>query len=445
MNRILNYNKWVCLILVLSSTTLFGQTNLSLEEAVKLCLQNNYEIQISSINSEQARINNSWGEAGRYPTVSLNASQNNNISDQSQNPTSFIQELLISNSLQGGANVNWILFNGFRVKATKERLNQLEIQSEGNASLIIQNSIKATITTYYNAKLQKDKLFILKEVLLLSKERFEYNKLKNDIGTNSSSDLLQFQQAMVQDSSNVLMQKMAYKNAIRNLNLLMNQDVENEYELTTDLPAEFQEYSYSDLKSKMESSNFTLQNEFINKALYKANVTSAKSALYPVISFNGGANINRSQYRIGDFPSIPGTNINYFAGFTLSFNIFDGGKVKRAMQSLKIQEQLTDLNIEKMTQELSKDLTEKNETYLAQKAIYNLQLELLQISKKNLDLAKDKYNSGLINSFNYRDIQLAYINSGISTLESKFNLFNIQLELTSLTGGILDEYSVSQE
>ena len=432
-------------VLALSSFRLNAQSPLSLQDAVQLALQNNFDIQLSEINVQQAKINNSWGEAGRYPTVSLNAGQNNNISDQSQNPTSFIQDLLISNSLNGGANINWILFNGFRVKATKERLEQLELQSEGNASLVVQNTLQATILTYYNAKLQKDKVFILKEVLQLSKERYNYNKMRAEMGSASSNDLLQFKQAVIQDSTNLLMQKIAYKNALRNLNLLMNQDVESEYELTEELPQEYQEYELSQLKEKMRNSNLSLQNEYINKELFKKDVTSAKSALYPVISFDGEANISRSQFRIGDFPSIPGTNINYFAGFSLSFNIFDGGRVRRAIQSLQIQERLTDLTIEKLDAEITKDLVEKHQNYIAQQSVYNLTKELLDISKQNLDLATDRYNNGLINSYNYRDIQLAYINAGISALEAKFNLFSLQMELAALTGGILDEYTETED
>lgn len=418
-----------------------SQDSLSLRKAVENTLQNNYDIQLSQIAIEQAKITNTWGEAGRYPTVSLNASQSNNISDLSQNPTSFIQDILISNSVQGGANVNWILFNGFRVNTTKERLEQIEHQSEGNASLVIENSLKATIIAYYSAKLQKDKLLLLQEVLRLSKDRYNYHQIRNEIGSSSSSDLLQFQQAMMTDSSNVLMQKIAYKNALRNLNLVMNQDLEKEYNLTETLPQQFSEYVYSDLKGKMLESNLSLKNEYINKELFSKDVDIAKSTMYPVVSFGAGANVSRSQFRIGDFPSIPGTNINYFASFTLSFNIFDGGKVKRAIQSLGIQQKVTDLTIEKMSQSLEKDLLEKYQTYLAQKSIFDLNTSLFSIAQKNLDLTAQRYESGLVNSFNYRDVQVAYLNAGISTLEAKFNAFITHLDLTALTGGIIDEYS----
>ena len=86
-------DKTLSIFLILVGGSLFGQNQLTLKDAVKLSLQNNFDIQISSINAQQAKVNNTWGQAGALPTVSLNASQNNNITDQSKNPTAFIQEL----------------------------------------------------------------------------------------------------------------------------------------------------------------------------------------------------------------------------------------------------------------------------------------------------------------------------------------------------------------
>jgi outer membrane protein len=431
-------NLTICFLLL--GVLVNAQNTLSLEQAVQNTLQNNFDIQISRMTAEQAKINNSWGEAGRYPTVSLTSGQSNNISDQTQNPTSFIQDLLISNTVQGGANLNWVLFNGFRVNATKERLEQIQRQSEGNATLVIENSLKATVIAYHTAKLQKDKLSLLQEVLKLSADKLKYQEIRSELGATSSSDLLQFQQAVMMDSSNVLMQRIAYKNALRNLNLLMNQSPEIEYQLTDDLPIGYKEYVYSDLKTKMLNSNISLQNEYINKEVFSKDIDIAKSTMYPVVSFGAGANVSRSQFRIGDFPSIPGTNINYFASFSLSFNLYDGGKVKRALQGLEVQKRITDFTIERMAQSLEKDLLEKYEMYVAQKAIFDLNTSMFLIAKKNMQLATQRYDSGVINSFNFRDVQAAYLNAGITTLEAKYNVYLTQLDLASLTGGIMDEF-----
>ena len=67
---------------------------LSLSDAIKIGLKQNYDIQLSKKNVEINKVLNTWGEAGRLPTINLSGSQDNSLSDQTQNPTSFIQELL---------------------------------------------------------------------------------------------------------------------------------------------------------------------------------------------------------------------------------------------------------------------------------------------------------------------------------------------------------------
>ena len=78
--------------------------------------------------------------------------------------------------------VNWTLFNGFSVKANKDRLAQLEEQSAGNAAIVVENTLQAVILAYYNVQIQSDKLDLLYETLALSKDRYNYNKIKSELG-----------------------------------------------------------------------------------------------------------------------------------------------------------------------------------------------------------------------------------------------------------------------
>ena len=109
------------LILVICSADniLVAQDSLSLSDAIQIGLKQNFDIQISAKNVEINKLQNTWGQAGRYATVDINVQQGNSISDQSNNPLSIVQELIFQNSIQGAANLNWVLFNGFRIKANK--------------------------------------------------------------------------------------------------------------------------------------------------------------------------------------------------------------------------------------------------------------------------------------------------------------------------------------
>ncbi|MFN3917885.1 MAG: TolC family protein [Flavobacteriales bacterium] len=427
-------------ILILSHTGK-AQQELSLAGAVQKALANNFDIKIAKENYKMAMISNTQGEAGRFPTINLTGGQNNNISDQSQNPTSFIQDLLRSNTVNAGADLNWVLFNGFRINATKHRLEQLQYQSAGNEAIVIENTIVAVILGYYNCKLQKDKLDLLRAVLNFSKERYIYNEDRQKMGISSSFDLLQFKNAVVTDSSALLMQQIAYINSVRNLNLLMAiNEINTDYIFTDNISVIEEHYLYSDLREKMESNNQNLKNQYISTEIFKHDVQLAKATMYPVISFNAGASCSNAQYKIGDFPQIGGTTLNYFAGLSLNFKLYDGGKVRRALQSIKVQEELTTLNIDKLKLELNGQLTNFYELYEARLKILQLNKEALNLSKQTLDITRDRYNSGLVNSFNVREVQMTFLNSGIATLDATYNLLDTKLQLVKLTGGIVGEY-----
>ena len=61
------------IILILFPNLLFAQTELSLMDAIKIGMQENYDIQLSSKNKRISEINNNWANAGALPTINLSA------------------------------------------------------------------------------------------------------------------------------------------------------------------------------------------------------------------------------------------------------------------------------------------------------------------------------------------------------------------------------------
>ena len=413
---------------------------LSLSDAIKIGLKQNYDIQISKKNVEINELLNTWGEAGLLPSLNLSGSQNNTLSDQSKNPTSFIQALLQSNSYNGGVALNWTIFNGFNVKANKIRLEQLVEQSEGTASLVVENTIHGIILSYYRCKIQREQLSLLKNVLDLSKEKFELQQTKNELGLGVTVDLLQFESAFLTDSSNLILQELAYKNAIRNLNVLLGVNVERNWNLTDELTPPMNVYYFDDLNQKMLSNNSNIKNQLINFSLLKQDIEMAKSAFYPSLIFNSGGNYSNSRFAIGNLEQ-KGTSINYYGNFTLSFRLYDGGKVRRGIKALKIQEEVNYLEMEKLKNELTQDLAINFDTYQTRFRIFELNKKSFQVSQQNFDIAKIKENSGLMSSFNLRDIEMAYLTAGIALFQSTFNLIESNTTLLKLTGGIVQDFS----
>ena len=138
--------------------------SLSAKEAVLVALENNFDIQVSNAQIDISNKNNSWSEAGLFPTVSLNVGYNNTIQDNSNNPFTFTPGVILSRNLAPNLSLNLNLFSGFAVKISKQRLEKLEEQSKGNAMLVIESTILDVLKAYYSARVQYERLSILNEL-----------------------------------------------------------------------------------------------------------------------------------------------------------------------------------------------------------------------------------------------------------------------------------------
>ena len=419
----------------------FSQDSLSLSKAIEIGLQKNYDIRLTLKNVEINKIFNNWGEAGRLPQVSINAGQNNSISDQRNNPISFAPYLFLSNDVSGGLAMNWTIFNGFAVRANKTKLEQLELQSENTATLAIENTIHGIILAYYQAKMQKEQLTLLNNVMTLSKEKFKQQQVKSDLGIGVKFDLLQFEGNLYTDSSNKILQNLAQRNAVRNLNLIMGEDVDKEWDLTSEIKPDLNIKDLSTLKKEMLSNNTNIKNQYINIALTQQDISLAKSQFFPVVSFNSGLNSSVGVLNTNDANSpisnAQSKNLNYYGNFTLNFKLYDGGKVRRGIKALELQNEVDQLRTSQMTDQLNFELTNVYELYLTRLQIFELTKKAFFVSKDNMDIAKLKEESGLINSFNFRDIQMAYLSAGVALYQASYDLLESNATLLKMTGKII--------
>ena len=432
-------NKIFCILLFIPFY-LSGQDSLSLGEAIQIGLKKNYDILLSAKNIEINTLFNNWGEAGRLPQVNTNINQNNTLSDQRNNPASFLPYMIQSNDVSGNLALNWTIFNGFGIKANKNRLEQLQFQSENTATLAIENTIHGIILAYYQAKMQFEQYSLLENILQLTKEKYQQQLLRSELGVGVKFDLLQYEGNLYTDSANSVLQDLAYKNAVRNLNLLMGEEIERKWYLSSEIKPQLNKSDLSALKKEMLSNNTNIKNQYINLALTQQDITLAKSAFFPVISFNAGTNYSYGTLKSDDVPqfqSVQTNNLNYYGNFTLNFRLYDGGKVKRGIKALEIQQEVNQLETDQLTQNLIFELTNVFELYQTRLQLFELNKKAFLVAKDNLNIAKLKEKSGLITSFNFRDIEMVYLSSGVNLFQSSYDLLESNATLLKMTGKII--------
>ena len=417
------------------SLTAYAQDtpDLSLRDAIRIGLENNFDIRIADENVRIAENNDYIGNAGMLPRIDLSMG---GTWFETQSPASFLSSRVNGSA---GISLNWTLFDGYRAIATKDRLEHLEEQSEGNAAIIVETTIQAVILAYYNSLIAEEQVSVLQESLGASRRRFQYEEVRKEIGASGTFELLQFKDALFTDSTNLAIQELNYRNALKNLNLLINVPIESAWNLTGRLQDNFPAYDLPELRKEMMANNANLQNQYITNHILRQDTRLARANLYPTVGLNASTN-----YGLGTVTRIDGNSsdfsaFDYSAGLTLSLNLFNGGQTRRAIRSAQINEQIGKLQERQLQEALQNDLWVAHDTYNTRRQIKNLTEELASNAQTNLEIAEDRFESGLINSLDYRQIQLQLLQAQLSRLQAIRDLIESETELIRLTGGLVRE------
>ncbi|MFA8298767.1 MAG: TolC family protein [Hyphomicrobiales bacterium] len=433
------YIRIISIILVLLPFTGRSQGDLkkqlSLSDAIQTGLLNNFNIGISKLNLKTAQINNTQGIAGRFPQVSLFANSNNVYDDnysggQESGKTD-------RNVLEAGLRTSWTLFSGFKVNITKKKLDALEELSEGNSEVIIENNIQSIILAYYNILLQQGKLEVLENIKKLSRDKYHFEMNRKEIGSSVTYNVLQSKDSYLADSINYLEQQLNIRKSMQNLNLLLGDQPGVQYILTDKFEADAIDFNEEELLSTVMKDNKSLRNQYVNIKLKQYETKLANSSLWPSISLNAGTSHSNSTIKVENHSSLSPNNINYYANISLSFNLFNGGRTRAAIKSARINEDITSLQTKQLEFSVKNEIFTNYDLYNIRKQLVATSMNAVETAKMNLDISLELFKNGSINSFNYRDIQLQYLNASISHLASIFNLIDTQVELLRLSGNVI--------
>ncbi|MGA1582203.1 MAG: TolC family protein [Saprospiraceae bacterium] len=417
---------------------------LSLDEALKSAVDKSYLLQVADQNFEVARLNNSWGAAGRLPSVNMFLNLDNGLTNQA-NPASFLRELQsLSNGFTPGIEGSWTIWAGNRIPLTKEQLNVRENLSANQVEQTRENVTRTVVLAYYQVLILQEQVGVLEEVLSLSRDRLAYEEVREEFGQAGTFDLLQVKDAWLNDSIALIQQRTALDRAHRNLNLAIGLDDPSvRHTLTTPLEFAPEQYAFEDLQQMLFSNNKELRGTQINRELARINTRLQETQRKPVISVSAGGNYNynvsngEGVFASGDLldlNNIEATRINYFLNIGAAYNLYNGETRKRAIQAAQVSEVVSQYQVEDLRRQLSTELANVLADYKNQVQTFSLTETLLESARRNMQLAEERFRGGLINSFDYRSIQLAFINASQSRLNALFELKTIEIQLLQLVG-----------
>jgi len=430
----------VIILFISTSTALFAQgstvQDLSLQDAVHLSLESNYGIRIAELNTEITSINNHWGTAGALPQVGVSVSGNSSIMDNTLNPTSVIMEKLATEGLNTGVNMNWTLFDGMGMFATKSRLELLVTQSENQASLVIEQTVAAVDFSYHNVLVQIKLLDVLAESMQLSRIRLNQVVYSEQYGVAGTFDRLQFENAIIADSSSWLLQGVAVANSIRNLNRVMGVDESSHWNFTTELNTPPILDNVTALKSTVALDNTSVRNAVLSHDIATQSVKMAEARLYPVVGLGATYGDSRSQVTSGAWEGDGMYSSTSAISLSINFNLFNGGATRRAIAMASIQADIAAIGIEDKLAEAESLVANAFDRYTMQATIYDLSQQSVKNAETMLEIADSQYEGGVISSLDYRSLEIALQRARTQELQSLLAWRSSYMEVQKLIGNL---------
>ncbi|MDE0722084.1 MAG: TolC family protein [Flavobacteriales bacterium] len=435
------YLSLAVIVMLFSITSLSAQVissaPLSLDEAINRALESNFGIRTAHLRTEASATSNSWGAAGALPNLSTFVTGSSSVSDQTENPTSFIQEKFETDGINAGVNFNWTLFNGMGMFTSKSRLDLLESQSEGQATLIIEQTVEAVDRTYHNVLLQTELLSVLAESMSLSRQRLNEIKLSESYGAAGTFDRLQFENAILADSTSWLQQGVAVKSAFRNLNLLMGDAESFLWTLTDKLVSPPDLPSSTDISISVLLDNTSLQNALLSESISQSGVKQAQAFLYPVLGLNASFSNAFSKFSSESAAlEASGRSVNTSALLTLNFNLLNGGATRRSISLAKIQADIAVLDVENTRYQVSSIANNAYDRYTLGASVHDLCVQATRNATTSLEIAESSYKNGVINALDYRALEVALQRARVNELSALLLWRGAYVEVQRLMGAL---------
>lgn len=411
-----------------------AQQVLSLEEAVKIALENNYEIKIAKNDLKISQTNVAAGNAGMLPKATASVTQNNNLQNLSQtrsDGTTTSLDNAKSNSLNYGVGLDWTIFDGFKMFAKKEQLQELQKLGESQFRLTIITKISDVQATYYNLVQQQQQLAALDTTIVISNQRVNLAKNRFTIGKASKLEVLNAQVDINTDKVAVLRQQELYKNSKVLLNQILARDIQIDFKVVSDFSIE-DKLEFAELKALAEKQNPQIQALIISKKLAELELKQVKSGRYPTVALNTGYNFAENEASLGFTTQSSARGLNY--GFSASLNLFDGFAQKRNEKIAGIQIENAAIQIEQQNLALNSQLATSYQTYLTNLELIGLEDKNEAIAKQNLAITLDKFRIGTITTIEFRTAQLNYVNAKVRFSDAQFQTKLSEIALKELAG-----------
>ena len=390
----------------------------TLEECVDYAIKNNISIKQSELDLKTSDVEKLEAIGGFLPTLNGNANYSINTgTNQFQNQT--------FKSFSASANSNIILFNGLANWKTLQRskLNQIANtyrldKMKDDIALSIANSYLQILFNKEQLKVQKNQNLVTKENIKRTQELIEAGSLPaGDIYELQATDATQEQQIISTENA-LLISKVALCQTLL-LEDYATFDISDE---VIDLPMsnitnETQEAILAKAKESVKDVKIALSNVDVAKK----DVAISRSSYLPTLTGFVGYNTRWSESTPFNFADQLSLFDGTAVGLQLSVPILNGFATRGRVQRAKINQERSEFQLKQAELDLERNVYQAYNDVINAKKSFEAAQKTLEARKQSFNFSKERYEVGLMNSFDFSQSTIAYENAQSEVLRTKYD------------------------
>ncbi|MFN8266461.1 MAG: TolC family protein [Chitinophagales bacterium] len=431
------YKIGIFIAMIFVAVMLNAQELLTPEDAVSYALNKNFDIVLAKNDADIAKINNNKATAGMFPKINISTGDVFNLSNVNQKFTTgqtVNKNWVPINSFNAGLNMNWTIFDGMRMFATKDRLAALQSLGDIQLKNQIQNTVAQVLEAYYDISRQIQQIKALQETAKISEERVALSQKKLDVGYSDKTPLLQAKVDFSTQKINILQQQTILQQKKILLNNLMGRAANTDFSvvdtITVDVLPEWE-----NIKDSSVANNYLVQSALKNIDIAKFQHKEINAQRMPSINVTSGYTFTQNNSKAG----LQLFNRSYGPTFGLNaiIPIFNGGMVKKQLEASAVNIASQEVQLAQVKNNLDAQVLSAYQNFDYAKKVLQLNEETVQAARENVEITLERFRLNESNSLDIRTAQSSLEDALYNVILARYNAKIAEIELKKLSNKLV--------
>ena len=396
----------------------------TLEECVDYAIENNISIKQSELDLKTSDVEKMEAIGRFLPTLSANATYSVNTG-ASINPVTNQFQNQTFKSFSAAANSGVTIFNGLANWKTLQRTKLNKIANTYRLDKMKDDIALSVANSYLQILFNKEQLKVLISQNSITKENLIRTQQLIDAGSLPAGDIYELQatdatqqQQIINTENTLLISKIGLCQMLL-INDYSTFDVSDE---VIDLPLnDLSNETQQTILAKAKESVNDIKIAISNVEIAKKDVSISRSSYLPTLSGFVGYNTRWSESTPFNFADQLSLFDGTAVGLQLNVPILNGFATRGRVQRAKINEERSNYLLQQAELDLETKVYQAYNDVINAKKSYEAAQKTLEARSQAFSFSKERYEVGLLNSFDFSQSSIALDNAQSELLRAKYD------------------------